>query len=400
MSSSEASTSSLSTATTSGKTVFEQNAIVIPSASTASTLSENDDETGTVGTEADANGGGPGSSGTTSPQEVTFQSHFDNLMRFCTEILKYKMNSELQLESVTNSNIIKTCLNKYYDIYRQSRDRPSHVFAVQAVWTLCQKHLKRNRENRSVDIEGFATWLHNSSLSIKPPVENARAKVMITSIYINAKRISDSIFAKAEFAENTGDHKAASELYKNPALNYSNKFILLLLRLFQYSVSKDNKIVFTPIDLVTEAISKLEEELGLKANEEPEYGSGLGDILGIIQDLTKTVGIKLPSIPGMTDGADVFTGKNINRAMGELKSNPKMQSDMKSMFDGLNIDMNNLNANSLPQAFTNLMQTMQKTAQQEPEFIARSRNATVENPTGASSSTGTDLVPVTKKTEN
>jgi hypothetical protein len=79
--------------------------------------------------------------------------------------------------------------------------------------------------------------------------------------------------------------------------------------------------------------------------------------------------------------------------MGVLKRDPKMQNDMKTMFDGLNIDMNNLNPNTLPQAFTNLMQTMQRTAQQEPEFIARSRNATVENPTGAAtSSTSTEMV--------
>ncbi|AYV86100.1 MAG: hypothetical protein Solivirus6_9 [Solivirus sp.] len=363
---------------------FEAGAIVIPSASSLDAKEER------VGSEA-------------SPEEIeneekeiTFQTHFDALLRFCAEILKYKMNADLQLESVTNSNIIKTFLNNYHHIYKQTREKPSHVFAVQEVWALCQKHLKRDRKDQTVDLISFAHWLPNSSLSIRPPIENTRAKIMITSIYINADRISNTINAKAEFAQKTGDQKAADELYANPAFNYSNKFILLLLRLFQYSVSKDNKIVFTPIEIVSEAILKLEQELGMRPDEEPEYGSGLGDILSIINDLTNTVGIKLPNLP-----PGGLSKKNLNRAMGEMRSKPDLKSKFQNMFDGLNINVND--PSSLPQAFSKLMSTMQETAKQEPEFIQRSRNATVENPTGAtsssssSSSTSTDLVVAQKK---
>ena len=315
---------------------------------------------------------------TTKTQETAhdFFTSFDEFLRFCSEVLKFKLNNDLKLDSNNKNNIISICLNNYKEILKKSPTSYKHCTNVIRMWESCSKHLKYlSSDEKDVDIQAFAEWLRvKSSVSIQVPVEKTQSKIMITTIYGNCHRIADRLFEDAEKAESQGQKEKADRFYEDPAITYPDKFLLLLFRLVQFSVNAENKIVYTPNPLVTLAISKLETNLNLSENETPETSGNLGELFNIVTDLASSIGIQLPG--GMPAGG--FDNAQMKKALNQVKSDPGTKKMLSGLFSGLNPN----DPSTFPATLNNLMSAMSQNAQKVPEAVQRANAATVENPTG------------------
>lgn len=322
--------------------------------------------------------------------EPNFTEVFKNFIDFSLEILKYKMSNEIKLESVGGSSIIRTYLNNYNTIFLKTPKSTKHVIQIQEAWKICEPHLTYISSTvQEPDIEEFATWLEKYSVSIKPPTENSKAKIMISSIFNNALKIVQKLMNDAEAAESKGKQDEANKIYDNTAIHYSNYFLLHLFRIFQFDVktitengNKVTKICYSPIPIVSASIKKLEETLGLSENEIPETGGELGDLLGSVPELINSLGIEMPA---------ELTGKNksmkggIKAAMNDIRTNPETKHMVQNLLSGINMK----DPASLATALNRVMAGMQQNAMNVPDAVKKANAATSDTLAIESSSSST-----------
>ncbi len=340
-------------------------------------------------------------------KEPNFTEVFEELFKFCFEILKYNMTGEIKLESVGGSNIIRTFLNNYYTIFKKLPKSTKHVIQIQEAWKICEPHLQYKdnsnspsgpsgpsetessgtSESQEPDIETFAEWLEKYSVSIKPPTENTKAKIMISTIFNNSLRIVKKLMTDAERFESKGNQDEANKIYDNPAIHYSNFFLLHLFRLFQFDVktiidsntgNKITKIVYSPIPIITASITTLEKELGLTKNEIPSIGGEIGDLLSSMPELINDLGIELPDELSMKGKGRGGMQGGLKQAMKDIKTKPEMKGLFQNLLSGINMK----DPASLMTALNRVTAGMSQNAMNVPDAVKRANAASVDNPTG------------------
>lgn len=356
---------------------------------TVVTINTNNDDDNNVVTESSSTTEKtePTTENSAKKSEPDFNKTFDDFISFCFEILKYRMSNNLELQSVGSSSIIRTYLDNYNTIYKKSRKSHKHVVQIQEIWEKCKEFLTYDKDlPDDVDIESFALWLEKNSLVIAPPTDNPKAKIMVSTIFDNALKISRSLMQKADGLEKLNKKDEANKIYESTAINYSNTFLLLLFRLFQFSTRKittENgetkpQIYFNPSKIITQSIQKLESSLGIEENETFRVDGGLEDLLGGAGEIMSSLGIQLPEemdINKTLKGQSrTQTRGQMKQALQEIQSRPELKGMMQGLFSGLNPK----DPASISIVLNNLMSKMQQ-GMPMPEPLQRATQATSDN---------------------
>ena len=88
--------------------------------------------------------------------------------------------------------------------------------------------------------------------------------------------------------------------------------------------------------------------------------------------MAQNIGINVPK------NAPQMTGGQFRDALNTLAKDPQTKTAIKDIFNG--VDLND--PTNMPGAIGKILQRMQETAQQPPEAVQRSLQATSDNPTG------------------
>jgi len=289
-------------------------------------------------------------------QEVgpSFQETFDQFLKFSEQVLKYNLSGDLILLSSGNkSNAIKTGLEGYKRIYRETRTSSKHVDKFKEVYQKCLPQLKR-----SSDVDKFMDWFQNQSFIIQPK-EKSRNKIHIVAVFRNCCRIAEHISDEAE------KHPQNSEQYYNdPAAVYPEQFMLYLFRLFTFCCSpSENEKYLQP------NIGDLESTLGLTKDEVPASSDGYSDLFSVATEMAKEIGIDIPA------NSAPINGNQFREALGTLTQDDKTKSAIKGIFSGINLQ----NPNDLSGAIGKILERMQQTAQEVPDPVQRSMDARADD---------------------
>lgn len=287
----------------------------------------------------------------------SFPETFDHFLTFAEKVLQFNVSGELLLTSVGNqSNVIQTSLTNYRKVYNQTRGSTKHIEKFRDIYGKCRPQFLHE-----VELDTFMDWFRKTSFVISPQ-EKSRSKILLTAIFRNCCRIAEHI---SEEAERNPDK--ADDLYDDPAAIYPEMFMLHLFRIFYHCADETDRTT-----IINNRIEEIEGTLGLTKNQVPVSSDGLNDLFSAATDMAKSIGLDVPTnAPQMSSG-------QFREAINTLTKDPSTREAIRDIFQGVDLK----DPKNMPGAVGKILQRMQSNAEQPPEAIKRSLNATVENPTG------------------
>lgn len=278
----------------------------------------------------------------------SFDTNIKALFTLTEQITKYDGNGNLSVSSV---NPIDVVFRKFRGLYEKTSNKESFMKLFVALYGKCSKqHLACE------SMDDFMLWFEDQKFIID----------VTTKVYFPVT----VIFRKACTIARDADQamQTSKEQEGSVGSTYPEQFMLHLFRIFADCVS--------PSDSIKKTATELEETLGLMAGQIPEPSDGLTNLVTMAKDV---MGDMNPNLAKQS-----INPHEIKNALANFKSTPEMKNAMKKMLGGIKLD----NAKDGKAAMMNILTQMQENATELPEAIQRSMNATVDNPTGASSSNG------------
>lgn len=261
---------------------------------------------------------------TTSETEIKMsklsnEKRSENLTREMKSLIKqFKAIMEsyrnIRLSKVTNP--IEVCLNKYNKAFEKTiTDIEDHVKPL-------AKFYLDNREvilARSSDI-----WLEDTKLVVKfgENIEGVSKdiKLMISSIYTTSKKVKDITNDKLKSMPDEERETAVELIYPDTILLHLYRIFLNLQPL---GSSDDTKVL-------SKIVSDIEEDLGLKANDQSSGGDNpLNSIGSLALSMAKGLGIDIPNgqIPEAKTLTNVLTSvvnsKGTKDVLGKIMNSVK-----------------------------------------------------------------------------
>jgi hypothetical protein len=284
----------------------------------------------------------------------TFEECIENLFGLADQVTKYNGSGDLGL-TTSNVDPIGTKIRKYKAVYGKTKESTKHLAKFQEVYMKC-----RSRFLQAEEFDVFMLWFESQSFTISA---TDQVYFPLSIIFRKCCTISRNIDEQALKDSSTEAHVGST---------YPEMFMLHLFRLFIFAAPAEDQ---TKVALT---VKTLEETLGLTSGDNPDPVDGLADVVGMASDVISDMGVQVPK------GA--FNAGEFKKAIGSFTKNSDAKNTLKKMFSGIKLD--GATKDDIPKVFSKIFEGMQQNAEQVPEPLQRSMNATVENPTGQPSVAG------------
>lgn len=293
---------------------------------------------------------------TTGESVPIFTDTFDNFLILAERVLQYDTSGELIMSTSGQTNAIQTGFNRYRTIYNKTKESPKHLDKFREIYNQCRPQIVK------MDLDDFMNWFSEKASFTIVPTPKSRSKLHLTIIFRNCCRIATHIADEAEKHPDKADR-----LYNDPAAVYPEYFILYLLRIFYHVTDEIDRH-----KLINPRLKELEKNLGLSKDEDPVIGDSFSELMSAAGEIASDLGFDIPK------GGMGVNNNELRQALNQITKDGSTKDTVKQFFQGLDLK----NTKDFPSVISKVLNKMQETANEVPEPVRQSMNATADDDTG------------------
>ena len=245
--------------------------------------------------------------------EVEFDKCMRQFFKVIDGIFDFKANDKFSLQSSGISGT-KIQYNNYRRAYMDLTQPKEHVPGFQRFFAKHRIDILRGPDDDEWLKKGKSAFILFGEKESDNPKK--RIKILLSSIYIDANRISEDTRKILEKADD-------EEFDKHKEIVFPEVLLLYLYRILCLCIEGDDR------KKLEKHVEKLEETIGIRKKDTVEITPGLNNgLMGMANSLIKNMGVKPPP------GSDASNGPDLGQLFGKLMSGEKMQDVTQKIMSG------------------------------------------------------------------